>query len=119
MANVWFGFSVFALENCGFSVLGSSTVCGFFLNLVFGLQFSSKVMAVFRILLSSVFYGFSGFAKETKLYPVHRLYSVLPFLFKGMDDKPSLFGSRYVDRNGKAQDIIKTKDYSFNIRRLG
>ena len=30
LANVWFGFSVFALlENCGFSVLGSSTVCGF------------------------------------------------------------------------------------------
>ena len=29
MVNVWFGFSVFALENCGFSVLGSSAVCGF------------------------------------------------------------------------------------------
>ena len=27
--NVWLGFSVFPLENCGFSVLGSSTVCGF------------------------------------------------------------------------------------------
>ena len=40
LANVWFGFSVFALKNCGFSVLGSSTVCGFsrILSLVFGFR---------------------------------------------------------------------------------
>ena len=29
LTNVWLGFSVFALENCGFSVLGSSAVCRF------------------------------------------------------------------------------------------
>ena len=29
LANFWFGFSVFALNNCGFSVLVSRAVCGF------------------------------------------------------------------------------------------
>ena len=29
MANFGFGFSVFALKNCGFSVLVSRAVCGF------------------------------------------------------------------------------------------
>ena len=35
-----------------------------FSNLVFGFRFSSTMMAVFRIFLSSLFYGFSGFAKK-------------------------------------------------------
>ena len=29
LTNVWLGFSGFALKNCGFVVLVSSTVCGF------------------------------------------------------------------------------------------
>ena len=29
LANLWFGFSVFALKNCGFSVLAFCAVCGF------------------------------------------------------------------------------------------
>ena len=29
LANFWFGFSVFALKNCAFSVLVSCAVCGF------------------------------------------------------------------------------------------
>ena len=29
LANFWFGFSVFALKNCGFSVLVFCAVCGF------------------------------------------------------------------------------------------
>ena len=29
LANFWFGFSVFALKNCGFSVLVFRAVCGF------------------------------------------------------------------------------------------
>ena len=36
----------------------------FFSNLVFGFRFLSTMMAVFRIFLSNVFYGFSGFGKE-------------------------------------------------------
>ena len=35
-----------------------------FSNFVFGFRFSSTMMAVVRIVLSSVFYGFSDFAKE-------------------------------------------------------
>ena len=29
LANFWFGFSVFALKNCGFPVLVFRAVCGF------------------------------------------------------------------------------------------
>ena len=38
-----------------------------FPSLVFGFRFSSAVMTVFWVLLSSAFYGFSGFAKEVTL----------------------------------------------------
>ena len=40
LAKFWFGFSVFAVDNGGFSVLGSSTVCGFsrIQSLVFGVR---------------------------------------------------------------------------------
>ena len=74
---------------CGFGqLLVSSTVLRVFSNFVIGFRFSSTMMAVFRILLSSAFYGFSGFAKEvtprslakTGLIPRGHLYSVLPFL---------------------------------------
>jgi len=41
-------FSAFALKNCGFSVLVSCAICGFFLtNIVFGFRFLSTMMAVF------------------------------------------------------------------------
>ena len=36
-----------------------------------------------------------------------------------INDKPSLFNSRYLGRNGKAQDNIKAKDYFSKITRLG
>ena len=44
-------------------------VCGFFSNSVFGFQFLSTMMAVFRIcffffFLFNAFYGFSVFSKE-------------------------------------------------------
>ena len=78
------GFSVFRIWPI-FGVLHGLRV---FSNFVFGFRFSSTMMAVFRILLSSAFYGFSGFAKEvtprslakTGLIPRGHLYSVLPFL---------------------------------------
>ena len=38
-----------------------------FSNLVFGFRFLSKMKAVFWILLSDAFSGFSGFAKEITL----------------------------------------------------
>ena len=57
-------FSDFALENCSFSGFGVFPDLRVFSNLVFGFRFSSTKMAVFRILWSSAFYGFSGFAKE-------------------------------------------------------
>ena len=57
LANVWFGFSVFAFENCGFSV------CGF---LEFSYWFSVFVHNEdgFSGFFFQSFYGFSGFAKE-------------------------------------------------------
>ena len=59
-----------------------------FSNFVFGFRFSSTMRAVFRIVLSNAFYGFSDFAKEltprslakTGVIPRDNKYSVLPFL---------------------------------------
>ena len=51
-------------------VFGFGVLCGlqvFSKYLVFGFRFLSTMMAAFRILLSSTFYGFSGFAKEVHL----------------------------------------------------
>ena len=59
LANFWFGFSVFALKICGFSVLVS---CAGFLQFSFGND------GGFRIFLSNSFQGFSGFAKEITPY---------------------------------------------------
>ena len=48
LANFWFGFSVFTLENCGFSVLVSWAVCGFSpIQSSNGFWFLSKMIAVF------------------------------------------------------------------------
>ena len=74
MFGLVFRFSL--LKTAVFRSWGLLRFAGCFLNLVFGLQFSSTMMAVFRILLSSVFYGFSGFAKETKLHPAVTLKPV-------------------------------------------
>ena len=59
-------FLVFAVENCGFSVLVSLAFCGFagFSKLVFGFRFLSTMMAVFRFFLSNALFGFSGVDKE-------------------------------------------------------
>ena len=59
-----------------------------FSNFVFDLRFSSTMMGVLRIVLSSGFYGFTGFAEEviprslakTGVIPWDHLYRVLPFL---------------------------------------
>ena len=72
--------------------------------------------AVFRIFLSNAFYGLSDFAKEVTLcsrakivIPRDHLHSILPFLFRGMNDKLSLFSSRYSGRNGCQEDYEKPK----------
>ena len=58
LAHFWFGFSVFALKNCCFSVLVSCTVCGVSSNLVFGFRFlSTAVMAIFRIFMPNALYN--------------------------------------------------------------
>ena len=89
-----------------------------FSNFVFGFRFSSKIVAVFRIVFSSAFYGFTGFAKEVTPRSLAKSGAILvhgttymafyPF-FRGMDDKSSLFSSYYLGRNGKAQDYIKAR----------
>ena len=96
----------------------SCTVCGFFSNFVFGFRFSSTIVAVFRIVFSSAFYGFTDFAKEVTPRSLAKSGAILvngttyiafyPF-FRGMDDKSSLFSSYYLGRNGKAQDYIKAR----------
>ena len=77
LANCWFGFSVFALKNCGFSVSVFRAVCGFSPIMPgFGFRFLSTMMAVFRILLPNSFYGFSDFAEEVT--PRSRAKTVIP-----------------------------------------
>ena len=45
LANFWFGFSVFALKNCGFSVLVFYAVCRFSpINLVLDFRFLSTMI---------------------------------------------------------------------------
>ena len=63
LANFWFGFSVFALKNCGFRFGCFGRFAGF---LQFSLWFSVFVNSDggFKILLPNSFYGFSGFAKD-------------------------------------------------------
>ena len=128
LADVWFGFSVFALENWrlfGFGVLHRLRL---FSNAVCGFRFLSTMMVVFRIQFFFVqcIYGFSGFAKDspcsrtkTGVIPMDHLYSVLQFVLKEWMTKPSLLSSRHLGRKGKAQDSIKAKDRSSNITRLG
>ena len=106
-------FRFFAIKNRGFSVLVSCAGgLRVFPNLVFVFRFLSTIMAVFRIFLSYVFYGFSGFAKEVTpcsraktVIPRDLLYNLLPRLsFRGIHDKRSLFSSRYLGRNGCQAD---------------
>ena len=61
--------------------------------------------------MSSALDGFSGFAWKLQpavaLKPVSNSkgpYIAFSLPFKGMDDKPSLFSSRYLGRNGKVQE---------------
>ena len=63
LANVWFGVSVFALKNCGFSVWSLPWFAGF---LEFSLWFSVFVNndGGFRIFYPVQILRFSGFAKE-------------------------------------------------------
>ena len=78
------GFSVLRILPT-FGVLHGLRV---FSTFVFGFRFSLTMMAVFRIVLSSAFYGFSGFVKEVTprsrakigVTPRDHLYSFLPFL---------------------------------------
>jgi len=67
-------------------------------------------MAVFRKFLSNAFYGYSGFAKEVTpcSYTLKLLFQGR-FSFRGMHDKPSLFSSRYLGRNGCQADYEKLK----------
>ena len=84
LANVWFGFSVFALENCGFRFWCLARFEGF---LQFSLWFSVFVNndGGFRIFCPVHFTFFSAFVKEVKprsraktgVIPRDHLYSVL------------------------------------------
>ena len=80
----------------------------------------------FGYFLSYAFNCFSGFAEEvtprsrakTIVLPRDHLHSVLPILLEEWMTtwKSSPFNSRYLGRNGKAQDNIKAKDYSQILR---
>jgi len=65
LANFWFGFRFSHLKTLQF--FGFGVLCGLhiFSYVVVGFQLLSTVMAVFRIFLPNVFYGFSGFANVT------------------------------------------------------
>ena len=78
-----------------------------FSNFVFGFRFSSTMTTVFRIVLSSVLYGFTGFAKavtprglaKTGVIARDHLHSVLPFLTRGYAKSRNgfLLGLRYAN----------------------
>ena len=61
LVNLWFGFPVFALKNCGFSVLVYLRCLRVFSNLVFAFLFLSTMMAVFGIFVQFIlrFFWFS------------------------------------------------------------
>ena len=106
-------FSYLKLRFFGFGILPGLRV---FSNLVFGFRVLSTMKAVFRIFLSNAFYCFSGVAKEVTPFsrakiviPREHLRGILPFLFRGMDDKLSLLSSRYSGRNGCQEDYEKPK----------
>ena len=99
-----FRFSRLKLRFFGFGVLRGLRV---FSNLVFGFRFLSTLRASFRFFCSMLFTVFSGFAKKVTrcsraktVIPRHHSYSVLNLSFSGMNDKLSLFTSRYLGRNG-------------------
>ena len=87
LANVWFGFSVFAIENCGFFGFGVFYGLRVFSNLVFGFRFSSKMLAVFRIFCSVYFTA--SLVLQMKLYPAVALKPVsigILRIYDGDDD---------------------------------
>ena len=78
------------MQFSGFGVLFGLQV---FSNFGFGFRFFTSMMAVFGILLSNAFYGFSGFAKE-----VHLAVTLLKLQFqwttvrvRGMHENPVPF----------------------------
>ena len=116
MANFWFGFSVFAFKNCGISVFALKTAffrfwClarfAGFLQFSCGFSVFVNTAGKFSLFLFNAFYGFFGFAEKVTrcsraktVIPRHHSYSVLTLSFSGMHDKPSLFSSRCLGRNG-------------------
>ena len=74
-------------------------------------------MAFSQIFLPNAFHDFFGFAKEVTpcsrpkiLIPRDHLYAHdFTFSFRGMDDKLTLFSSRYLGRNGCQADYEKLK----------
>ena len=89
----------------GFSVLYGLRV---FPNLVFGFRFLSTLMAVFRIFPSNAVTIFlvSPRKLHSAVAPKRELYGSL---IRGMRDKPSVFSSRYLGRNGCQADYEKRK----------
>ena len=84
---------------------------GFLEFFFFGFRFSSTMMVVFRNFCPVYFTIFLVLTRKLHpaVIPRDHLYSVLPFYFRGTDDKPSLFSIRYLGCNRKAQDNIKAK----------
>ena len=80
--------SVFALTSCGISV---------FSNLVFGFRFLQTMIAVSWIFLSN---KFSGSRKLHAALALENCSSKGPLTVRGMHDKPSLFSSLFLSRNG-------------------
>ena len=99
------------------TVFGFGVLCGLqvFSNLVrFGFQFSSAMMAVFRIFPPNAFYSFSGFAKG--MTPHSRAKTVIPLKgaqeVRGIHENPSLFGIIQVVMAAKQtmKSLIQIKD---------
>ena len=89
----------------GFGVLHGLRV---FPNLVFGFPFLSTLMAVFRIFLSNAVTIF--LVSPRKLHPAVALKRELyGSLIRGIHDKPSVFSSRYLGRNGCQADYEKLR----------
>ena len=95
-----------------------------FLNVVFGFRFSSTRMAVFRFFVHCILRFCQGRVTSPSRAKSGVIPSQGPFIqystlyFREMDVEASLISSRYLGRNGKAQDNIKAKHHFSNIEFL-
>ena len=106
-------FSHLKLRFFGFGVLRGLRV---FCNLVCGFRFFSTMRVIFRFFSVQCVFCFSGLVKKVTrcsraktVIPRDHIYRVLILSFSGMDDKPSLFSSRYLGRNGCQADHVSSR----------